>query len=233
MFAFQAAAIALVLLPVVATAQDSDDDVRIYRCVASNGAVSLQSAPCGNSTRQQVLTMQRPTDPPPGNKRDDSKPADAQSDNSDAPERVVRVVTVQPPQPMYECVTPDGERYTSDTDDGNPRWVPAWTFGYDVGAYHRHPGSGKSSTASNGGTGTSKRGDNGARRGRNVIVPSGNVMVRDTCHALPQQEVCARLSDRRWELIRKYHSALQSEREALAREQRGIDARLARDCGGP
>ncbi|MEG1682024.1 MAG: DUF4124 domain-containing protein, partial [Stenotrophomonas sp.] len=65
-----------------------------------------------------------------------------------------------------------------------------------------------------------------------VAVPMGSVLVRDSCHALPPQEVCARLRDRRWELIRRYNSALQSERQELAREQRGIDARLEQDCGG-
>ncbi|MDH1203932.1 DUF4124 domain-containing protein, partial [Stenotrophomonas maltophilia] len=44
------------------------------------------------------------------------------------------------------------------------------------------------------------------------------------------QEVCARLRDRRWELDRRYNSALQSERTAINNEQRGIDARLSRDC---
>jgi len=34
------------------------------------------------------------------------------------------------------------------------------------------------------------------------------------------------------ELVRRYNSALQSERQALTREQRGIEARLGRDCGG-
>ncbi|HDX0910980.1 TPA: DUF4124 domain-containing protein, partial [Stenotrophomonas maltophilia] len=36
--------------------------------------------------------------------------------------------------------------------------------------------------------------------------------------------------DRRWELDRRYNSALQSERTAISNEQRGIDARLSRDC---
>lgn len=58
------------------------------------------------------------------------------------------------------------------------------------------------------------------------------MLVRDECHALPAQEVCARLKDRRWDLIRRYNSALQGERDALTREQRGIDARLDQDCGG-
>ncbi|MBN6114351.1 hypothetical protein JR063_22445 [Xanthomonas sp. CFBP 8700] len=67
--------------------------------------------------------------------------------------------------------------------------------------------------------------------GVGVVVPAGSTLIRDTCNVLPPQEVCARLTDRRWELIRRYNSALQSERRALETEQRGIDARLDRDCG--
>ncbi|KLD78522.1 hypothetical protein Y886_09775, partial [Xanthomonas hyacinthi DSM 19077] len=68
--------------------------------------------------------------------------------------------------------------------------------------------------------------------GAGVVLPAGSTLLRDTCNALPAQEVCARLGDRRWELIRRYNSALQSERRALETEQRGIDARIDRDCGG-
>jgi len=67
--------------------------------------------------------------------------------------------------------------------------------------------------------------------GVGVVVPAGSTLIRDTCNVLPPKEVCARLTDRRWELIRRYNSALQSERRALETEQRGIDARLDRDCG--
>lgn len=59
----------------------------------------------------------------------------------------------------------------------------------------------------------------------------GNTWVRDACHQLPQAEVCDRLRDRRYEIQRQYHSALQSERHALDKEQRGLDARLDNDCG--
>src|SRR5690606_36062083 len=56
--------------------------------------------------------------------------------------------------------------------------------------------------------------------------------VQDPCERLPQEEVCAHLSDRRYEILRVYHAAMPSEREALDAEQAGIDARLARDCPG-
>ncbi|MGH8055486.1 MAG: DUF4124 domain-containing protein [Stenotrophomonas sp.] len=207
----------LPILPVAAWAADppAADNVRIYRCVGANGAVSLQDAPCKGDHHQQVLDMVRPKDAPPS-----VIPAAAPAAAAPVIEREVRVVTVQPPQPMYECVSPEGDRYTSDNNEGNPRWVPTWAFGY-ASPHHGHgprpprpPGSG------------------GVPWHPGVAVPTGSVLVRDTCHALPQQEVCARLKDRRWELIRRYNSALQSERKTLVREQRGIEARLNQDCGG-
>lgn len=205
---------------------DGQGSVRIYRCAGSGGAVSLQNVPCENGQPQQVRDMQRPRDPPPrATTTLSTDPARAAAAPAPLPQREIRIVTVQPPQPMYECVTEDGERYTSDSNEGNPRWVPIWTVGY-VGGYgpgHR-PG----------------RGHGGGERprpvpvypGAGVVVPAGSTLVRDVCNALPPQEVCARLADRRWELIRRYNSALQSERRALETEQRGIDARLDRDCGG-
>jgi hypothetical protein len=55
--------------------------------------------------------------------------------------------------------------------------------------------------------------------------------VRDECYALPQGEVCERLSDRREELRRRFFNAQQRERDVLRVEERGLNARLANDCG--
>ncbi len=238
------------------TASKPDPNVRIYRCVSSTGTVALQDAPC-SSGRQQVLDLQRPQDPPPPPQRTVAAPAAVATQ----PPREVRIVTVQPPQPMYECTTEDGNRYTSDSPEGNPRWVPTWGPAYvgngiappvSGGGIQRPPisvrprpamsvqgsagrgGSLRGSASFGGGgyQGGYQGGYNDGGYGGTVIVPYGNVQIRDECHALPEQEVCARLADRRWELIRRYNNALQSERQDLSREQRGIDARLQRDCGG-
>lgn len=208
----------LIWWPTAALAVDppAADNVRIYRCVGSNGAVSLQDAPCTKAHQQQVLDMARPKDPP-------ARPATTPvSAPPPVIQREVRVVTVQPPQPMYECVTSEGERYTSDNNDGNPRWVPTWGYAYPS---HHGPGHG-------GPRPPRPPAGGGIPWRAGVAVPMGSVLVRDSCTALPPQEVCARLRDRRWELIRRYNSALQSERRELVREQRGIEARLDQDCGG-
>ncbi len=218
----------------------SNASVRIYRCIAASGAVSLQNAPCENARQQQVLDMQRPRDPPPRPTTTISTdPARGEASPAPLPQRELRIVTVQPAQPMYECVTPEGARYTSDDNAGNPRWVPLWAYGYAEGPYARPSGRGPDGRSPGppgppppGGPRPPGPPPPGVSAGAGVIVPAGSTMIRDTCTALPEQEVCARLSDRRWELIRRYNSALQSERRAMETEQRGIDARLARDCGG-
>ncbi|CAH0180403.1 DUF4124 domain-containing protein [Stenotrophomonas lactitubi] len=223
------------LLPLPALAAD---DVRVYRCVGSNGAVALQDKPC-TTGRQEVRDLQRPRDPPPRVVSTDAAvPSPAQA--PPMREREVRHVYIQAPQPMYECVSEDGDRYTSDNNEGNPRWVPLWTT---VWYPHGHPGGGRpgphpgprpagSGTAIDASIGGGPTAYRPPSVGVGVNVPAGNILVRDTCHALPPQEVCARLRDRRWELDRRYNSALQSERTAISNEQRGIDARLAQDCGG-
>ncbi|HRO28549.1 MAG TPA: hypothetical protein PLD19_14095, partial [Luteimonas sp.] len=55
--------------------------------------------------------------------------------------------------------------------------------------------------------------------------------IRDTCHALPQGEVCARLVDRRDAIRKRFFNAQERERNTLRTEERGINARLAADCG--
>lgn len=225
--AFRPCWLIALLLALPATAADrADDEVVLYRCTAAGGALSVQDVPCPAGQRQQVLRSARPKDPP-APVAGQPPPAAA----TQAP-RDVRLVQVAPPQPMYECVTPDGTRYTSDDGEGNPRWVPTWTYAWIPGA----PGGGGRGPApgrpASGPSPASPSVPPPRGGGRGAIVPYGSVQVRDSCHALPQQEVCSRLRDRRWELIRRYNSALQGEQHAIEREQRGIDARLAQDCGG-
>lgn len=255
----------LAVLGPVTPAVAQSDNVRVYRCVGSNGAVSLQDAPCREG-RQEVRDMQRPRDPVARVVRSDRAPDPPHA--ARAPDREVRYVHVQPPQPMYECTTSEGDTYVSDSNEGNPRWVPIWTNAYlpyrpgprppPGGHAPSRPlppimpmgsgavrSSGGSLSVSGGGSrvggsinigGGSSQWEGGGYPypgvENSVVVPAGNVLVRDECHALPAQEVCARLKDRRWDLIRRYNSALQGERDALTREQRGIDARLDQDCGG-
>ncbi|KRA53824.1 hypothetical protein ASD77_04040 [Pseudoxanthomonas sp. Root65] len=211
--------------------------VTIYRCVAANGTVALRDSPCLKGEKQEVRAMQRPQDPP---RAPAVAPPPATQTVPAPPPATTRVVYLTPPKPMYECTTPEGQVYTSDNGDGNPRWVP---YGIGYSAYPAWPRSGGSVSGSvsiGNGNLAFQSGDRsrprppggghhpGPRPGP-VFVPGGG-WVRDTCHPLPQEEVCARLSDRRYEILRRYGAALPSDRRTLDLEQRGIDARLANEC---
>lgn len=238
-------------------------EVVIYRCTDAQGRLTLRDTPCRAGERQQVRSMQRPVDPPP---RPAATPAPTTAAVPQPPPERTRIVVVTPPRPLYECVTPDGERYTSESDAGRPRFVPLWTLGvapwpggYAAGGYRSHTHRGGVHGRVDGRIGHGGRyslrvgggapiepplrpplhppPDPGPRPPHHrplatVAVPAGT-WVRDACHPLPQAEVCARLRDERHALDRRYHSALQSERVRITTEQRGIDARLASDCGGP
>ena len=107
--------------------------VTVYRCIGADGGVSLRDTPCPKGVRQEERTMVRPTDAPP------SAPAQASATvagndaiAADKPAPRIVVVREPVPAPMYECTTPDNTTYTSDSPEGNPRWMPMWTFGWPV-----------------------------------------------------------------------------------------------------
>jgi hypothetical protein len=223
----------LLILLLVAGASRAADPVTVYRCTDAQGHVTLGDVPCPQGSTQQTLAMQRPVDaPPPPPRAEPPSPAD------EAPS-VKQVVVVHTPRPMYECSTPDGERYTSDDGDGNPRWVPLWTLGYR-GGHGPTPDAGRRGTREAGSVWSRVGAPPPERRGdldRPPRPPHGaraygaGTWIRDTCHALPQGEVCARLVDRREEIRQRFFNAQESERDTLRREERGINERLAADCG--
>lgn len=201
-------------------------EITLYRCVDAKGKLTLRDTPCAKGEQQETRTFQKPVDPPPRPVAPTPLPAPAPQKQVE-----VRYVTVSPPRPLYECVTPDGERYTSDTDAGNPRWVPLWTLGY--------PWSGASfRTGSPGGIAvrpTPRPPNLGPPVRPQPVHPApaiyaGSTYVADECHALPQEEVCSRLDDRLWEIKRRYLNAMPSERAVLDDEERGLRARMNNDC---
>jgi len=237
--------LALLLLPVLLTPPSfaqtptpaAKADVTIYRCTNASGALTLRDSPCLKGEKQDVRTMQRPRDPAPSARPAPAPPAPVAPVSNTS----VQVVYLTPPRPMYECVTPDGETYTSDDGEGNPRWVPYWSGG--TSGWHRDRYTSSASVSGNVsiGNGTLSFQSGDPRPPPRPPQPGhggagyapGGVWIRDTCHVLPQAEVCGRLSDRRYEILRRYGNAMPSERRTLDLEQRGIDARLANDCRNP
>lgn len=196
-------------------------DVTIYRCIDAKGRLTLRDTPCAKGEQQQTRTMIRPTDAAP-------RPAAPRANDADrAPVRDrARVVVAYPPRPLYECMTPDGERYTSESDEGNPRWVPLWTLGFPVVPRDNLLGDRVGAPL------PPPPDERGGRRLRPEFVALPGTWVRDECHALPQAETCARMLDRRDEIRRRFFNAMPSERDVLRREERGINARLDSDCDG-
>lgn len=201
------------------------DPITLYSCVDAKGKMTLRDTPCAKGEQQQAHAFQRPVDPPP---RPVAPPAPAPRAPTPVPE--VRYVVVNAPAPLYECVTPDGDRYTSDNASGNPRWVPLWTLGYP---WPRH------------------RGFSGASAGLRPVVPPhppslpppthphplppafpvAGTVITDQCQRLSQEAVCERLDNRRWEIKRRYLNAMPSERAVLDEEERGLLTRLRQECG--
>ena len=204
--------------------------VTVYRCTAANGHVTLRDSPCRAGERQEVRTMARPTDPAPRATVATTRVAPAPS-VATATSPVPSVVYRTAPRPLYECTTPDGEVYTSENPEGNPRWVPLWTVGYPIVV-----GLPPRVTPHRGGIVVQRPGSTVIAGGPGVYPPvayptvPGGTWIRDVCHALPAAEMCAQLRDRRDALDRRWYSALQGDRDAIEREQRSLDARLAEEC---
>lgn len=245
------APLALLLLPLLAVAtlqvRGSDDNVTIYRCTDAKGRLTIGNAPCPKGDQQQERSMLRPKDAPAPAVVVDDAPAQVLP-----PPSTPRVVVVAAPRPLYECVRPDGSVYESDDGDGDPRWVPLWTLGYPVAARGFDGRRGGGVRSSNGLS---------APPSSSISIPPPNerprppspprprppppggsdyaygygygagTWVRDECNVLPQSETCARLDDRRDELRRRFFNAQQRERDVLRVEERGLNARLANDCG--
>lgn len=219
---------ALSVMPFTATVAAGADEVTIFRCVDNKGRLTLRDSPCDKGEQQQIRNMIRPKDAPP---RTQVAPVAASTPTA-TPSVPPQVIVIQPPRPMYECVTPDNQRYLSDTPEGNPRWVPAWTQGYPVLARVPTYEPGQLNVSVNNGhvSGHYSSGGYSETVVATYAGQGGGLWVRDACHPLPEIEVCARLRDRRDELRRRFSIAQPSERAVLGREERGINARLAQDC---
>jgi hypothetical protein len=202
----------------------------VYRCTDARGKVELRDSPCAKDKLQTTRKLVRMASPPPPRRlapvRVDAPPV------ASAPPQYVFVTA---PRPLYECVTPDGDRYTSDSPEGNPRWMPLWALDYPVLAQRNlyRPG-GASIRYRDGRVDARVRSGGVERRVVPTIAAYGNAgtWVRDACSALPPREACDQLRDRRDELRRQAFNAQPSDRAVLEREERGINARLSQDCGG-
>ena len=203
--------------------------VTIFRCTDARGNTTLRDTPCAKGQQQETRDMLRPRDAASGTGDSVAIPAPAPV------EQPPRTIVLAPPLPMYECSAPDGGTYTSDSPEGNPRWVPLWTLGYPVVVNRPiySPGSTRIVRHPDGRVDVDVQGGGITNRPLPTAAGYGaGTWVRDECHMLPPAETCARLRDRRGEIRTRFFNAQPNERERLNREERGINARLDNDCGG-
>jgi len=199
---------------------DTPPQVTVYRCTDANGRVALRDSPCVDGTTQEVRNLLRPVDGTPLPPR--AREPTAAVVDPPAPQ----IIVMRPPQPMFRCVRADGSTYTSDSSDGNPRWVPLWTLGYGPtrrGASTRvEAGAGRGGIEVDSGVDTRQR----ARGG----YYGAGTWIRDECRQMPQAEVCSLLGNRREEIRRRFFNAQPTERSQLTNEEQTINTRLAQDC---
>ena len=239
----------------IAAAQDGD--VTIYRCSGADGQVVIGNVPCAGGAEQQVRSMVRPVDGAP--RPVAATPAAPAPPAAPVVQYVVQsppralYECVRPDGSTYENDTGVGdERWV-------PVWSgDGWPVGGDgyggwtAGARHGGRGDiGRRGATTSAGSGLSAppvsrisipadppRPDPDAAGGPRPRPPhggyhpgaGGGVVERDPCHALPPAESCARLRDRRDALRRRFFNAQQVERDTLRVEERGLNARIDRDC---
>lgn len=213
--------LALPLLCLLAPA--AAEELTVYRCTDGAGHVALRDTPCPDGMREEAIDMRRPEDPPPAPVVVRTKsPAPAP-----IPTSTTRVVVVEAPRPLYQCTTPEGERYTADTPDGNPRWVPMWTLGYPA-VWPRNPlgdrvGAPRPEPPSDG-------------PGPPDLPPivgiayTPGTWIRDRCVQLPRAQACAVLQEEKRELRDEWFDAMPTRRAQVAEEERALAARIARTC---
>jgi len=226
---FRLPALALLLVMAGVTVAAYAAEITIYRCTDGNGQLTLRNSPCKKGETQQTLEMQRPVDPPRHKVATSPVEPEPEPEPMPAPEASPNYVVVNQPRPMYECETYEGERYLSDTAEGNPRWVELWALGYPV-AVQRNP------MGDNVGGPRPRPPETGPGPPR-LPVDVGLAMtpgswIRDPCYELSPEQICEHLRDRHFELGRQYNSALQGDRQRIDDEQQLIAQRLDDECGG-
>ena len=203
----------------------SAEELTVYRCTDGAGHVALRDTPCPDGLREQAIDMQRPTDPPPAPVIVSSR----STGQAPTPPQETRVVIVEAPRPLYQCTTPDGDRYTSDAPDGNPRWVPLWTLGYPAYLPRNPLGDRVGAprpTPPNDGPGAP---DLPPIVG---IAYTPGAWVRDRCVQLPRANACDILRAEQRELRKEWFDAMPTRRAEVAEEERALESRVARTCTG-
>lgn len=215
-------------LPV--SAAHAADEVQIYRCQVGVRTVT-QDKPCKKGQEVSRQNMTRPRDPVAP-----TLISPVRVGGSGQPQQITYVInnSTSASRPIYRCVSPEGETYTSESPDGLARWVPAYGVAYGIGGMPRTPAYSRGGAWARYSDRNTQVQVGGYSPRPPVSYPPvalvGGMWVRDSCNPLPAAQMCSLLSDRRAEIRRKNVALQASDRNALDAEAAGIDARLRADC---
>lgn len=248
----------LLSLAALAGGAAAQDDITIYRCTDAAGHLTLQDAPCDKDQAQQTRRMLQPADPPPrAAPAAPATPAPAPPPVAPAAMRPAQPMyeCVRADGSRYTSDDADGDPHWVsggwDGIDGPVLAGPGIVFsggGGRIPATANAPAAGPRGTPPSAGNGAPQLRFRDATPANPRPPPrpghghhqhgglrwgyGGGYWAYDDCSPLPRRETCARLRDRRDQIRTRFFNAQANERATLDQEERGINARLAEDCGG-
>jgi hypothetical protein len=217
------AASILVLLGAAPCRVTQGAQLTVYRCVAGDGAITLQDMPCPPGSAEQARQWRRPLEAPP---RPAAAPSALPEASEPAPEAPAPVAARRAPAPRFECLRPDGDTYESADGQGEPRWVPLWTVGLDPRAPAQTFGR----------TGARPAPRPAFRPGAPAAPPDAaalgpGVWIRDACRVLGPGEICARRREQIDALARRAHNVGTGEASRLRAQRGALLMLLDEECG--
>lgn len=127
----RAAALALASVPALLPVPQAAAQVTVYRCVDAQGHVRIGDAPCPRGQHGGMRQVPAPSPTPPA-----PAPAPlftpAGVAEAPAPGAMAQPAPAPARPRLYQCVAPNGERYTSTTPEGTARWVSMWSLDIPV-----------------------------------------------------------------------------------------------------
>ena len=220
-----------------ARAKNGADDEAVYRCVALDGSVSIQTAPCPQGMSQRKIPFERAPEPPPSA----TPPAPPEPVPQIAGHPVAPVPVHGPgdPYPLWECMRPDGSTFESRNGVPERHWVP-----------REEPAStpeDKSEAALNakiaehlqkGGHFVRPVEDTKVTDAAPAVDPNApppgappGQWVKDDCSQLEPAQACARYAARRNALRKQIYASKPSDRYRFAPEEQDLTSMLFAACG--
>jgi type IV secretory pathway VirB10-like protein len=211
-------------------------DEAVYRCQATDGTVSIQTAPCPKGATQRKIPFERP--PAPASAPPPPPPPPLVAGNPVTPPSAMR--GPNDPYPLWQCMRADGSTFES--RDGVPgrQWVPkaeteepaaepdAASDSAKIAERLRHGGHMVRHVDS-----TTTNDDASSAKDRNAPpagAPPGQ-WVSDQCTQLEPAQACERYAARRDALRKQIYAAKPSERPQFAPEEQDLTSMLFAACG--